>query len=387
MRILHVHSGNLYGGVETLLSTLARCRALYPAMHSEFALCFDARIAAELRQAGAVVHIMGGIRTRHPVQVLRARHRLVRIARAGAFDAVVCHMAWPLAMFGQAVRRAQLPLIFWMHDAVIRRNWIMLWAGLSSPDLVICNSQYTASTVRRLFSRAPCEVLNYPVMHPAPKLESAGREMLRSRFKTPSEAVVILQASRMEPWKGHRLLLEALARLTNVPQWICWLAGSSQRPQEISYERELRTMAARLNIGDHLRFLGQRSDVGQLMAAADIYCQPNQGAEPFGIAFIEAMQAGLPVVTTAAGGPLEIFDDSNGVLVRPNDAASLAVRLEGLLRDAELRRRLGAAGACRAAQLCDPGRQLARMHAIIQRAAAGACCISQPSQPTTLFIS
>ena len=146
-------------------------------------------------------------------------------------------------------------------------------------------------------------------------------------------------------------------------------------------------MAARLNIGDRLRFLGQRSDVGQLMAAADIYCQPNQGPEPFGIAFIEAMQAGLPVVTTAAGGPLEIFDDSNGVLVQPNDAASLAVRLEGLLRDAELRRRLGAAGARRAAQLCDPGRQLARMHAIIQRATAGARCISQAEQPTTSFIS
>src|SRR5215469_13355547 len=103
MRILHVHSGNLYGGVETLLSTLARCRALYPAMHPEFALCFDAGIAAELRQAGAVVHIMGGIRTRYPVQILRARHRLIRIASACAFDAIVCHMAFSLAMFGEAV--------------------------------------------------------------------------------------------------------------------------------------------------------------------------------------------------------------------------------------------------------------------------------------------
>lgn len=387
MRILHVHSGNLYGGVETLLSTLARCRALYPAMHQEFALCFDAEIAAELSRADAVVHIMGGIRTRHPFQILRARHRLVEIASAGAFDAVVCHMAWPLAMFGRAVRRARLPLIFWMHDAVIRRNWIMLWAGVSSPDLVICNSRYTASTMGRMFSRAPREILNYPVMHPAQKLESAERETLRSRFKTPSEAVVILQASRMEPWKGHRLLLEALARLADVPQWVCWLAGGAQRPQEISYQQDLRTMAARLGIAARLRFLGQRSDVGQLMAAADIYCQPNQGAEPFGIAFIEAMQAGLPVVTTAAGGPLEIFDDSNGVLVQPNDAASLAGRLEGLLRDTELRWRLGAAGARRAAELCDPGRQLARMHAIIQRVTANARGLPQRDQPTTSSIS
>jgi glycosyltransferase involved in cell wall biosynthesis len=374
MRVLHVHSGNLYGGVETLLSTLARCRVLYPAMHPEFALCFDAGIARELRQAGVMVHIVGSVRTRNPVQVLRARRRLIQIVSAGAFDAVVCHMAWPLAIFGPAVRRIKLPLIFWMHDPVIRRNWIMLWAGLSSPDLVICNSRYTASTLRRLFSGAPFEILHYPVMRAAQKLESAGRETLRSCLNTSSEAVVILQASRMEPWKGHRLLLEALARLSDVPQWICWLAGGPQRPQEISYKEDLRAMAARLGIADHLRFLGQRSDVGQLMAAADIYCQPNQGAEPFGIAFIEAMQAGLPVVTTAAGGPLEIFDESNGVLVRPNDAASLAVQLGSLMRDEELRRRLGAAGVRRADQLCDPCSQLSRLHAIIQRVAGGVRC-------------
>jgi glycosyltransferase involved in cell wall biosynthesis len=386
MRVLHVHSGNLYGGVETLLSTLAHCRALYPAMHSEFALCFDAGIAGKLRQAGAMVHIIGSVRTRHPVQILRARRRLIQIVNAGAFDAVVCHMAWPLAMFGPAVHRAKLPLIFWMHDAVIRRNWIMLWAGLSSPDLVICNSRYTASTLGRLFSEVPFEILNYPVMHPAQKLESASRETLRSHLRTPSEAVVVLQASRMEPWKGHRLLLEALARLADVPQWICWLAGGPQRPQEISYEQDLRRMAVQLEIADRLRFLGQRSDVGQLMAAADIYCQPNHGVEPFGIAFIEAMHAGLPVVTTAAGGPLEIFDESNGMLVQPNDAASLAVQLGRLMRDAELRRRLGAAGTRRAAQLCDPCRQLPRLHAIIQRAAAGARCIQQADQPTTSIL-
>ena len=49
--------------------------------------------------------------------------------------------------------------------------------------------------------------------------------------------------------------------------------------------------------------------VPRLMAAADIYCQPNTTPEPFGIAFVEALAAGVPVVTTAMGGPLEIVDD------------------------------------------------------------------------------
>jgi glycosyltransferase involved in cell wall biosynthesis len=77
----------------------------------------------------------------------------------------------------------------------------------------------------------------------------------------------------------------------------------------------------------------------------------------------------LPVVATAAGGPLEILDESCGVLVRPNDATSLAAELESLVKDEGKRRRMGSAGVRRAAQLCDPGRQLLRLHAAIQQTA------------------
>ena len=366
MRLLHVHSGNLYGGVETLLGTLAQYRELCAEMHPEFALCFDGRIAAELRQAGTTVHILGRVRARDPVQIIRARRRLIQILRAGAFDAVICHMAWPLAMFGAAVRRIKLPLIFWMHDAVIRRNWLMLWAGLSSPDLVICNSRYTASTLGRLFNATPFVTLYYPVTRRAETLESAQREMLRSGLNTPSGAVVILQASRMEPWKGHWFLLDALAWLADVPQWICWIAGGPQRYEEIAYAEALHARAAALGLAQRIHFLGQRSDVAQLLAAADIYCQPNLGAEPFGIAFVEAMYAGLPVVTTAAGGPLEILDESSGLFVRPNDTLSLATMLGRLIADQDERCRLGANGTRRAAQLCEPARQLQRLHSITQ---------------------
>ena len=131
----------------------------------------------------------------------------------------------------------------------------------------------------------------------------------------------------------------------------------------------LRARTMELGLGERVRFLGQRSDIAQLLLAADIYCQPNLGAEPFGIALIEAMHAGLPAVTTAAGGPLEILNESCGVLVRRNDAASLAAALETLVKNEGLRRRLGAAGMRRAAQLCHPGRQLRRLDAIIRRAA------------------
>jgi glycosyltransferase involved in cell wall biosynthesis len=371
VRLLHVHSGNLYGGVETVLLALERSRTLCPQMHPEFALCFEGRVAAELRQAGARVYIVGPVRARNPFQVVGARRRLVGVLRAGAFDAVICHMAWPLAVFGPVARRVRLPLIFWMHDAVTRRNWLSLWARLSFPDLVICNSRFTASTLERLFKRALAKNLYYPVPRPQQELNPADRQALRRSLKTPDEAAVIVQTSRMEPWKGHHLLLEALGQLADVPHWVCWIAGSAQRSKEFAYERILHERVIELGLAERIRFLGQRSDVARLLAAADIFCQPNTGAEPFGVALIEAMHAGLPVVTTATGGPLEILNEACSILVRPNDASSLAAQLDILLRDEALRHRLGAAGRRRAIVLCDPRTQLQRLQAIIQQAVDG----------------
>lgn len=367
MRLLHVHSGNLYGGVERLLLSLQQCRALCPETDAEFAVCFDARIAAELRQAGAAVHVLGSVRARNPVQIVTARWRLLRVLKAGAFDAVICHMAWPLALLGAAVRRAHLPLIFWMHDAVGRPNWLTTWAGLSCPDLVICNSRYTASTVKRLFAGALTQVVYYPVSYREVKCEPAQHVALRNQLNTPRDSVVIIQASRMESWKGHRVLLQALAGLKHLSNWVCWIAGGAQRREEVGYEKTLHAQALELGLGQRVRFLGQRYDVPQLLAAADIFCQPNIGAEPFGIAFIEAMYAGLPVVTSAIGGALEIFDNSCGRLVRPNDCAGLAAHLNILMKDAALRRSLGNAAIFRSSQLCDPGRQIKRLDTIIRQ--------------------
>jgi hypothetical protein len=129
MRLLHVHSGNRYGGVETLMRTLARCRELCAEMRPEFALCFEGRIADELRAQQVAVHMVGEVRARNPLQVLRARRRLVTILRNGRFDAVVCHMLWPLAMFAPAIRQAEVRPIFWMHDVAGGRNWLQAWAS------------------------------------------------------------------------------------------------------------------------------------------------------------------------------------------------------------------------------------------------------------------
>jgi glycosyltransferase involved in cell wall biosynthesis len=124
-----------------------------------------------------------------------------------------------------------------------------------------------------------------------------------------------------------------------------------------------------LGLEGRVRFLGHRTDVARVLAAADVHCQPNTGPEPFGVAFVEALYAGLPVATTALGGALEIVDESCGVLTPPGDAGALADALGRLTRDVGVRAGLGAAGPSRAAALCDPARQLTRLHELLGRVA------------------
>jgi glycosyltransferase involved in cell wall biosynthesis len=276
---------------------------------------------------------------------------------------VICHAPWSQGLLGGVARRAGLPLVFWAHDRMTGRHWTERLARRVVPDLAICNSRFTEATLPSLYSGARSVVIYAPVdldrLHS--QVPADRRHRLRESLDTPEAACVIVQASRSERWKGHPVLLEALARLADRSDWIWWQVGGVQRPSETDYLSTLKRQARQLGLGDRVRWLGERDDVPALLGAADIYCQPNLEPEPFGIAFIEALGAGLPVVTSNLGGAREIVDPTCGVLVDPGDPAALAAALRALIEDRECRMRLGAAGPARARTLCDPAAAIGRL--------------------------
>ena len=365
MRVLHVYSGNLYGGIETMLVTLARCRELCTSMESHFALCFEGRLSRELSGAGAQVHLLGNVRASRPATVWRARRRLGQLLQQTKFDLVVCHLSWAQAIFGPVVRGAGLPLVFWLHDAARGRHWLERWARRTPPDLALCNSHFTASTLPNLYPRTPSEVIYCPVAFTASGISNGERRAARAELETAEDAIVIIQVSRMEEWKGHAQHLEALGKLKEVSNWICWMVGGAQRPAEAEYLAELKNTAKRLAIDERIRFLGESSNVLRLLAVADIYCQPNLQPEPFGITFIEALFARLPVVTMAMGGAAEIVNDSCGILIPPGDVGALSSALHKLIDDRRLRILLGEDGHVRAHELCDPATQMKRLYSAL----------------------
>ncbi|XHR81748.1 MAG: glycosyltransferase family 4 protein [Gloeotrichia echinulata GP01] len=365
MKILHIYPGNLFGGIETLLVTLAKEQNLFMQMEHHFALCFEGRLVNELRGLDAKVHSLGKVRISHPWTMWKAKLQLQQLLRQKRFDLVICHSCWSQAIFGAVVRANHIPLVFWCHDVTNGVHFLEKWAKKVTPDLVIANSLYTQAAVPNLYPKIDSEVLLCPVSFVDIDNDTSIRQTVRKELNTPDDAIVIIQASRLERWKGQSFLLSALANLRDIPGWICWIAGGVQRTHEADYLQELKLQAQQLGIAERVLFLGQRADVPRLLAAADIHCQPNTGGEPFGIGFVEALYAGLPVVTTAIGGAVEIVDDSCGRLVAPNDINALSDVLSFLILNPSDRAALAAGGKPRAEYLCNPVQQLRRLYNLL----------------------
>lgn len=358
MRVLHIYSGNLYGGIERMLVTFARTQGSVPEVEHEFALAFPGRLAEELRGAGATVHQIGAVRTSRPHTIWSARRALQKILRTGHYSGAICHGAWPHALFAKIVNSARLPLGFWAHGPAAGQHWTERWARRVKPEIVLCNSNFTLESMAKFWPGIPARVVHCPVENEQRELTSTERTEIRLEAQTPADAAVIVQIGRMERGKGQLNLLSALSGLRDRTGWHCWFIGGAQTPTETEYESELREAAVAAGLTGRVHFWGDRTDVRRLLAAADIFCHPAITPEGFGIVMVEALYAGLPVIATAIGGAREIVDETCGILVAPGDAEALDGALNELLSDAAQRAHLGGSAPLRAARVSDPVKQL-----------------------------
>jgi D-inositol-3-phosphate glycosyltransferase len=159
----------------------------------------------------------------------------------------------------------------------------------------------------------------------------------------------IVSVGRFVPRKGFDVVVRALTAIPNAELVI--VGGPDRAELDADPEaRRLRKLAAELGVADRVRLYGSvaREDMPAILRSADVVaCTP--WYEPFGIVPLEAMACGIPVVASAVGGMLDtIVHDVTGRLVPPKRPAELADALHHLLRDAFLRRSLGAAGRDRA---------------------------------------
>lgn len=131
--------------------------------------------------------------------------------------------------------------------------------------------------------------------------------------------------SRLSPWKGQHVLLQALARC---PSDVTAILVGDALFGEQEYVRHLHEQVAELGLEERVRFLGFRSDIVSLMAACDLVVHTSTAPEPFGRVIVEAMLCGRPVVAAQAGGAIELVEQGKtGWLVPPGDPLQLAAAI------------------------------------------------------------
>lgn len=149
----------------------------------------------------------------------------------------------------------------------------------------------------------------------------------------------VLLVGRLAHWKGQHIVLEAAKSFKNEPRVKFWLAGDALFGEE-AYKQELLQKIKNDEL-TNVSMLGHVDDIQGLMNTADLLIHTSVTPEPFGQVIVEGMAAGLPVVASNEGGPVEIVvPGETGLLIEPGDAAILADSIKWMLDHPEERRRM-----------------------------------------------
>lgn len=152
---------------------------------------------------------------------------------------------------------------------------------------------------------------------------------LRTQWGVPQDAFVLGILARIEPYKGHLHILEAMELLTRqgkLPHLL--IAGTG------TYEDELRTKAQEMGLADRVHFLGFQSEVADFLSVLDLQLNASYGTETSSLSILEGLSMGLPAVVSSYGGnPWLIDDNEDGLLFENRSSADLARCIARLMDD------------------------------------------------------
>jgi glycosyltransferase involved in cell wall biosynthesis len=340
-------------------------RAIRARGHEVVGACAEGPLLDDVRAEGFRVIPIPFVRRLSPLAHLRAFQSLIAILRAEKPDIVHAHMPISGFLARLAARIAGVPKIAYTchgflfnhaSSSLPRRglSFVMEWIAAQVTDVFMTVSEAEALDARRLHIASHAEPVRNgrdpAVFRPNP----GARDRIRAELGVPRDRVVIIAVSRLVWHKGYP---ELAAAMRSVPEAELWVVG-----ERLDSDRgaDMAALLRSAGLGYRLRMLGYRSDIPALLAAADIFTLPSR-FEGLPMSVIEAMLTGLPVVTTNVRGPAEqVVDGVTGLSVPAGDAVALGGALGRLVRDPDLRVRMGQAGRRRALDCYDEAKVLSR---------------------------
>jgi L-malate glycosyltransferase len=380
LRVLHVERTSLVsGGERSLLDLLTM---LGDDVVSTLA-CPPGALADDARDLGVpVLRLRGtaGSLKLHPLHTPRTVLDLAAMAlqlrrRAQEVGASVIHANSIRAglVAGATRRLGGPPVVTHVRDRLPpgRRAATALRLLERSSDRLIATSSFVAAQLRG----EHVQVVPNPVRLDAFLDCGLSVEQARARLGLPRDAHVLTLVAQITPWKAQDDAIRILAGLRNrgLRALRLLLVGETKfvsaatRYDNLSFLDGLRRLARRLGVADEVSFLGERTDVPELLRASDLLLVPSW-EEPFGRTVLEGMAAGTPVLATDVGGPTEILRDGrDGLLLPPRCPDRWTEAAEALLRDPARRATLAAAGRAAVEGRHSPARRIGEIAAIYRR--------------------
>lgn len=352
MRVLHVLRPAA-GGMRQHVLQLATGLGAY-GFDAQIACPGDADIVRSALAAGVEVRPVPIVGPLSPLRDVEAFLVLRDVIRHGSFDIVHAHGSKAGLVGRIAAMLAGAPnRVMTVHNDVIggsvrpalRRAVIgveRFLAGHTSRVIVV--SDALRSELIETIGLDPALVVTvHNGIDLAPFLTSVDPGPVRDRYGIPRDAIVFGSAARFAPQKGHDVLVKAAVPvLEKVPDAYLLLAGDGPLLEPV------RRAASRTPVASRIIFPGFETDVRGMLAALDVFAS-SPVSEGLGLAAIEAMATGLPVVSVRTGGvPEVVVDGETGILAEPGDLTGLTEAMLRLARDPMARLTMGEAGRRRA---------------------------------------
>jgi glycosyltransferase involved in cell wall biosynthesis len=347
-RLLHIVGSSKFGGDSVLVLELARA-ACERGFEVDI-LATDPRFQGLIRQQGIGLVDLDVIRREiRPVWDLHGLARLSRFLTHSPYTIVHTHTSKPGVIGRLAARHTGVPAIvhtvhlFGFHE---ESHWpaSAVYAGIERRaarwcDRIITVSEYHREWALRVGIGTPEKVVAIPNGVPAERAAPLrDRAVIRDGLDVGDDDFLIVSTGRLAEQKGLEYLVRAMPLLLPaVPTAMVLLAGEG--PLLVSLSRLIDD----LDLASHVRLLGFRADVGDLLRAADLVVLPSLW-EGLSVSLLEAMAAGRPIVTTTIGSNREVTrDGAVASLVPPKDPAALASAITALAGHPDRRAALGRA--------------------------------------------
>lgn len=337
-RVAFVSHAFMVGGAEEMVLNLVRH---LPERFEPVIVCLNEAgpIGEEIRKTGVEFHVLGvtpGLR--HPFHLIDIERALVAIG-----PDIVHTFLLTASLYGRlAAMFARVPIIIGTEVNIYENKeprhiraerWLM-----AKTDAVVVSAGSVRDFYIDQIGAEPSKIeVIYNAVDWSALQTTKSRDAMREELGLGPYAPVAGIVARLTEQKAHDVLFQALATTKGLERLHLVVVGDGH------LRERLEKLAVELGIADRLRFLGARRDLGDLMSAMDMFVMPSLW-EGLPLSMVLAMGAGLPVVATnVAGIPEVVSHDVNGLLVPPSDAVALGGALAQLVRNPDMRLRLGAA--------------------------------------------